>query len=141
MEIRVVATSSRIWNPENQDHVSAIRNGLVALRLVVTGQFDILSARQIMIVHGAARGGDRIIDAQALALGMLTEAHAISGTTWDAIGPAAGPKRNRAMLDDPRGCDFLIGFRLGGMLSRGTTDCIFAAQERRIPTIVFDYWR
>ncbi len=139
MNIRVVATSSRSWDSKNQDHQMRIRDGLMTLRLLVSAQFDVLAADEITIVHGAARGGDRMIDTTARELGMLTEPHPISEEEWGSLGNFAGPRRNRAMLDDPRGCDFVIGFRIGGIQSIGTTDCIKAAWERLIPTVVFDY--
>lgn len=48
---------------------------------------------------------------------------------WDKHGKAAGPIRNRAMLDS--GVDLLIAFPGG----RGTQDCVRAAKERGIPVL------
>jgi hypothetical protein len=47
---------------------------------------------------------------------------------WDAHGKAAGPKRNRWMLDTFKP-DAVIAFAGG----RGTSDCIQAATQRNIP--------
>lgn len=47
---------------------------------------------------------------------------------WSNFGRAAGPMRNRAMLDEMKPT-MLIAFPGG----RGTADCIRAAEERGIP--------
>lgn len=52
---------------------------------------------------------------------------------WDTHGKAAGPIRNRVMLDE--GPDILLAFWDGK--SRGTKDCINAAVARGIPVNVY----
>ncbi len=52
---------------------------------------------------------------------------------WDRYGHAAGPIRNREMVD--AGADLVLAFPLPGLrsLSRGTWDCISAAEAHGIP--------
>lgn len=52
---------------------------------------------------------------------------------WDRYGKAAGPIRNREMVD--AGADLVIAFPLPGprSRSRGTWDCIGAAEAHGIP--------
>jgi hypothetical protein len=49
---------------------------------------------------------------------------------WDKYGPAAGPIRNRQMLDT--GVDLVIAFRVEGVPSTGTDDCTAEAKRRGI---------
>lgn len=140
MEIRVVVTSSRTWKESNPAHVRVVANALLAVEIVVRGSFRSTVERQeITFVHGGARGGDTIVDLMAVNYGFQTERCPVTEGEWHLYGKAAGPRRNRAMLDDPRGCHMLLAIRRGGALSRGTTDCISAAQERLIPRMVLDY--
>lgn len=52
---------------------------------------------------------------------------------WDRYGRAAGPIRNREMVD--AGADLVLAFPLPGprSMSRGTWDCISAAEAHAIP--------
>jgi hypothetical protein len=53
---------------------------------------------------------------------------------WDTQGLAAGPIRNRRMLDEWKP-ELLVAFKRG-QISKGTTDCIRAAKERSIPYLL-----
>jgi hypothetical protein len=55
---------------------------------------------------------------------------------WATHGKAAGPIRNRKMLD--AGADLVLAFPVGNSkTSPGTWDCIEAAAERGIPVRIF----
>lgn len=50
----------------------------------------------ILLIHGAARGADQLAADWALERGVLCNAYPAD---WDAHGKAAGPIRNKKMLD------------------------------------------
>lgn len=73
-----------------------------------------------MVIHGGARGADLLAGEWAESRGIIS---ARVDALWDAHGKAAGPRRNRAMLDlFPEG---IIAFPGG----RGTADMVAAARE------------
>lgn len=75
------------------------------------------------IIHGDARGADEMADHAALMLGYDSEKYAAD---WRKHGRAAGPIRNRQMLDTNP--DVVIAFGTG----RGTSDCVGEAERRGI---------
>lgn len=84
-----------------------------------------------VIVHGAARGADRLADSVARTLGWPVEPHPAD---WRRHGRNAGPKRNLAMLDTRPA--LVVGFttRPGG--TPGTRHTLTNARRRGIPTVV-----
>lgn len=84
----------------------------------------ILHPEDAIIIHGDARGADRLAAQWGRANGaMRVEAYPAD---WDKYGKGAGPIRNRAMLDrgDP---DVVIAFPGG----RGTANMVIQARERQ----------
>lgn len=79
----------------------------------------------LVIVHGAARGADRIADEEARRLGVFTEAHPAE---WDRFGKAAGHIRNEHMAS--LGAAKVEAFWDGE--SRGTWSMIEAAKRHLI---------
>jgi hypothetical protein len=136
---RIVATSSRTWEPGNPEHVAVAERALAAVAVMAALTPGYAGIRMIVVVHGAADGGDMLIDRLARGLGMRTEPHPLYTEDWDRLGRSAGPRRNIAMLDDPRGCDYVLALRRGGLASRGTTQCLSAALARKIPVLTIDY--
>lgn len=82
------------------------------------------------IVHGAARGADRIAAEIALSLGFRVEDHPAD---WPRYGRRAGFLRNVQMLST--GIGLVLAFQRGG--SRGTQHTIDEARKRGIPVEVF----
>jgi ABC-type Fe3+-hydroxamate transport system substrate-binding protein len=78
------------------------------------------------VIHGDARGPDRVAGALAEAFGMKVTA---VSADWLKHGRAAGPIRNTAMLDMKP--DLVIAFWNGH--SRGTKNTIDQAEARGIP--------
>lgn len=77
-----------------------------------------------MVIHGGAKGADTLAGQWASARGILS---ARVDALWDAHGKAAGPRRNRAMLElFPEG---VIAFPGGA----GTADMVAAAREAGVP--------
>lgn len=79
-----------------------------------------------VLVHGDCRGTDRYVAEHVAGEGFKVEAFPVDHEI-DGPWPAAGPRRNRRMLES--GTDALIQF-LGG---RGTADCVRQAKALRIP--------
>jgi hypothetical protein len=85
-----------------------------------------------LVVHGDARGLDRVAARVAIALGWPTpEAHPAD---WDRHGPPAGGRRNQLMVD--LGADVCLAFP--GPTSTGTWDCVRRARAAGIPVVVYD---
>lgn len=78
-----------------------------------------------VVVHGAARGADRIAHQEAQKLGLLVEPHPAD---WDRLGKRAGFVRNEEMAE--AGASLCIGFWDGR--STGTTDMLDRARAHGI---------
>ena len=59
----------------------------------------ILHPEDAVIIHGAARGADRMAAAWGKDRGAQIEPYPITSEDWTRLGKAAGPIRNRQMLD------------------------------------------
>jgi hypothetical protein len=117
------------------------------MRVIVTGSREVGSdpniARAIIsdrlfdlppgstIVHGGARGVDRIAGREAEKLGHYVEVHPAD---WDAYGKRAGFIRNKEMVG--MGADLCLAFWNGK--SMGTQHAIFAAKDAGIPVEVVE---
>jgi hypothetical protein len=84
-----------------------------------------------VIVHGAARGGDRIAAGVAERLGWPVEPHPAD---WRRHGKSAGPRRNLAMLD--RHPVLVIAFTLLPGGTPGTRHTLTNAYRRGIPVVI-----
>lgn len=115
---RVLVCGSRSWTDRN-----AIRERLLKLRDRDPIWDD------PTIIHGDARGADKVAADVAARLGFDLEAYPAN---WMRYGKAAGPMRNIRMLDS--GVDLVLAFQLDG--SRGTQHTIDEARRRGIPVEV-----
>jgi hypothetical protein len=88
----------------------------------------ILHPEDAYIIHGDARGADRMAAAWGKAHGAQVEPYPAD---WDRYRSAAGPLRNQAMLDVGKP-DVVIAFPGGN----GTADMVRRARQRRVVTIV-----
>lgn len=90
------------------------------------------------VAHGGAPGADTIAGEEAGARGLSVH---VFQADWSKHGNAAGPIRNRWMLDTFKPAlvlaftDSLLSATKPGRLS-GTGDCVAAANERRIRATV-----
>lgn len=112
------------------------------MKILITGSRDWTDRRRIIarlmelpddttIIEGGAIGADLVAAHVARALNF----HVITAKAdWSKYGRAAGPLRNRAMLDMKP--DLVIAFCKNQ--SRGTMDCVKAAIERGIPVELVD---
>lgn len=111
---RVLVCGSRTWTDR-----ARVRNRLACLLPFLP------DAEEPTIVHGDARGADKIAAEIALDLGLWVEAHPAD---WKAEPRKAGILRNLEMLDTKP--DLVIAFQRGE--SRGTQDTIDEARKRGI---------
>lgn len=79
------------------------------------------------VIHGACRGADLQAAEVAEELGFTTQGYPAD---WEKHGKAAGPLRNREMLDLKP--DMVIAFHKNLKKSRGTLDCVLEANRRGI---------
>lgn len=114
--MRVLVTASRDWTDDLRiyEALGSIRN------------------RPLTVVHGGARGGDRIAGQWARDTdGVTEECHPVREDAW-RLSKRAGHLRNQFMVD--LGADLCLAFLLDD--SPGTSGCIRMAVEADIPTIV-----
>lgn len=78
----------------------------------------------IVVFHGGARGADALAERWTIERGVTGFA---SPADWTKHGRAAGPIRNRQMLD--AGADLVVAFPGGS----GTADMIKQARARGVP--------
>lgn len=80
-----------------------------------------------LLIDGGAHGADRMANLFAKWLGIPTQTFEAQ---WGKYGRAAGPKRNRRMLEEGRP-DLVVAFPGGP----GTADMIRQAHELRVPVL------
>lgn len=118
-------------------------------RLLITGDrnwtarepiahlMDALAAKYgtdaITVIHGAARGADTLAGEEATRVGFIVEAYPAD---WDKYSRAAGPIRNRQMLDT--GITWCAGFHANLASSKGTRHMIQLALSRDVPTKLYN---
>lgn len=91
-----------------------------------------LQPRDSVVVHGAARGADRIAGEVARELGMAVQEYPAD---WHLYGRKAGMIRNQAMLVPAP--DIVLAFTSNLPTSRGTADMVARARSRNIPVMIF----
>lgn len=126
---RILVTASRTFTDAH-----AVRFALEAASLDALG-------REVIVVHGAADGGDTLADLTAIDLGFAREPHPVTKADWVRYGNAAGPRRNAAMV--ALGADVCLVFampcRIKGCRrprphdSHGASDCAARAEAAGIP--------
>jgi hypothetical protein len=112
--MRILVTGSRDW-----DDTATIYQALSEARGDTPHD-------QIVLIHGAARGADRIASRYADAMDWSNESH---HAEWDKYGKRAGIMRNLQMVN--AGADICVAFILNN--SRGATHCANYAESKGIP--------
>ncbi len=90
----------------------------------------------IHIVHGAARGADKHFAWYAYKHGIPIENIHGYPADWKRHNLAAGPIRNREMLDKHPEATLLVAFPL--LTSKGTCDMIDEARKRGLEIRIYD---
>lgn len=114
---RILVTGSRNFGAQPGD-AALMQHALIQFQQMLLNQ----GAREITLVHGAARGADQLAGEIGRTLGMHIEPHPAN---WNAYGKRAGYLRNQAMVD--AGADVVLAFPVGR--SRGTRMCMRLAFE------------
>lgn len=119
----MVFTGSREWTKEEP------------VRRVLDEQLD---PEKHVIVHGAAKGLDAMVDRLARARGFAVVRFPIPYEEWQRYGKAAGPIRNAAMLTDMNPSVVYAFVKLDartGEWTRGTADCVETARQLGIRVV------
>ena len=93
-------------------------------------QYD---AKVDIIIHGGARGADSIAGYVAKQLGFQVR---VFPANWDLYGRAAGPIRNRQMLNEKP--DLVLAFHSDIERSKGTKNMVMIARKAGVRVEVFD---
>ena len=112
--MRVVVTGSRKWNDR-----TAIKEAL-------------LDCGATLVAHGDASGADRIAHAVAASEGIDIVTFPAN---WNGRNKAAGPYRNRLMIDTVKP-ELVLAFPMPD--SVGTWDAAKYAEKKGIPVVVCD---
>jgi hypothetical protein len=90
---------------------------------------------EILVIHGAARGADRIAGEEAAKIGFEVKAFPISSEDWAHFKGGAGPIRNQLMLDEGKP-DLVLAFHSNLEESKGTKDMVNRACAVQLPVEV-----
>jgi len=91
----------------------------------------------LTIIHGAARGADTLAGEVAHHYNMEV---CVYPAEWGRYGKAAGPIRNKQMLDEGKP-DLVLAFHDNIQESKGTADMVKQAAKRGIETLVINHKR
>ena len=116
--MRALVTGQREWSDR-----ALIRR--VLSRLPATGT---------VVIHGGARGADRLASSVAREFGF---AELEFRPDWRRFGKAAGVLRNQRMLDIGQP-DIVFAFVVELASSRGTADMVQRARKAGVPVEVYD---
>ncbi|TDD97213.1 SLOG family protein [Actinomadura rubrisoli] len=119
--MKLLVTGSRKW----------LDSGLVVDALCLFLYSQLNSPGDFVIVHGhCPTGADHIAD-------LWGESHADKvkryPAQWNLYGSAAGPMRNREMINENPNIDYVLAFPLED--SKGTRDCMAYAKEKGLTVI------
>jgi hypothetical protein len=93
-----------------------------------------LDSANTTIIHGGCSGVDKITDIEARKYGFQVE---IFPADWKSYGKAAGPIRNKKMIDS--GVNKVYAFPYPSLEnSLGTKNMVLQAHKNNIPVIIFE---
>ena len=87
-----------------------------------------------LVIEGGARGADTLSRKAAVGLGVEVNEYRAE---WEIYGRAAGPIRNRRMLDEKP--DLVLAFHDNIQESKGTADTVREAKRRGISCVVISH--
>lgn len=109
--------------------------------LIAKVLFTIEDKRNTTIIHGAARGADRIAEFLAKTMKFKVVPYPADWDKYDKKDGSknpAGPIRNRKMLKEGKP-HLVIAFHDNMARSRGTKDMVTISKEAGVPVIVVDH--
>ena len=125
----------RRYRPPIHVIVSGDRDSVHSFRPVITRALKDLPPFST-IVHGACRGIDTMAGEIAVKMGFQVKEFPATGRQWKELGRAAGPIRNRLMLDTNP--SYVLAFHPDIIHSKGTKDMMMAAHLKGIPVFLYD---
>lgn len=120
---RLLITASREWKD-----IALMRMGFSLAVLL----FNVPPAL-ITVVHGNARGGDRMAEGIAIVYGMGYERNPVTSEQWRRDSRNAGHNRNGVMI--AKGADLVLAFALSWW--SGTGNCARQARQARLTVVDF----
>lgn len=114
---RVIVTGARDWNPVG------------IARLIVESLYQ--KHKHLTIIQGEASGVDSTFKAVAREYDIAIVGYPAD---WDAYKKAAGPIRNKRMVDS--GADLCIAVHYNLDSSKGTKGCVALARASGIPVVI-----
>ncbi len=114
----------------------ALKNPIAAKKVRTKARKKMLAymvtlPKNTIIINGGANGADSLANDIAMESGLATEQYF---PQWDLYGKAAGPIRNKQMLDEGRP-DKVVYFHDDIENSKGTKDMITISRRRGIEVI------
>ncbi|RYZ28427.1 MAG: DUF2493 domain-containing protein [Propionibacteriaceae bacterium] len=103
---RILVTGSR--------HATVAQHGIFIEETLAVAR----NKHPVTLVHGGAPGVDLICGAIAHSFGWDVK---VFRADWDKLGKAAGPERNKEMVN--AGADVVLAFPIAGGLNKGTKHC------------------
>jgi SLOG family YspA-like protein len=117
----VLVTGDRNWSLDNACQAEVIEN-------LMKNYYEV--GQPVRIVHGAARGVDSMADYYAVEYSLEVVRYPAE---WDQYGRAAGPIRNRQMLDEKP--NLVVAFHDDLRASKGTKDMVNQALKAGITVV------
>ena len=106
--------------------------GLTKVHSILDRELKELPVDPTLIIHGGCKNSaDEVAQEWAHFHNIPTEIHI---PDWDTYGKAAGPMRNKAMIER---CDYAIVFWDGE--SKGAGGVIWMLEKTRIPHSIYNY--
>src|SRR5690349_19463465 len=96
---------------------------------------ELPSGEELTVIHGGARGADRIAGAWCQQLRRYGVREEVHNADWKTHGKAAGPIRNQQMVDSKP--DVVLAFYKEGAANIGTRDCVKKARLARVTVIEY----
>lgn len=87
------------------------------------------------IIHGGATGADAIANDLAKEFGCAIDPYPVTRDDWKQYGKAAGPKRNKRMLEEGKP-NIVFAFP-DPNYSPGTWNLVMWARQKGIPVVVY----
>ena len=127
--MKILVCGDRNWVDQ-----AAITRELLGYLRTTTPPSKPVSPNTITVIHGDARGADRLAGEVARCLGMKVKRYPAD---WAQYGRAAGPIRNKRMLEEGKP-DLVLAFHPDLRQSRGTAHMVSIAKKAGVPVRVFN---
>jgi hypothetical protein len=122
---KIIISGDRFWSDKD------LESKLEQLFLKMPRNHD--ESWNVLIIHGACEGVDMTADKVARRLGFQISS---KPADWKTYGRAAGPIRNKEMLD--MGAHAVYAFHQNFEKSKGTKNMIKQAEDRGVPVVKID---